>query len=325
MTSSRNSRSSRWKSDDLLLTGLRFAAAVTGAVLLLICGFLVWESIPAVREIGLSRFFGDPSWHPAADASAGTFNLLPMVAGTLAVACGAVVLAAPVGIASAIFGRFYAPVWLSGGYRRIVELLAGIPSVVYGFWGLVTLVPLIARWHPPGPSLLAGVLVLGLMIMPTVALAADSALANVPVAHLHGAAALGLSRWTTVRSVALPAARPALTTGILLQTGRALGETMAVLMVCGNVVQMPGGPFEPVRTLTANIALEMSYAMGSHRGAMFVSGLLLMLLVLLLVIAAEFLARIRRAGSVSDRSVTRDGEPRGVSPRIHPVEENRTR
>jgi phosphate transport system permease protein len=190
-----------------------------------------------------------------------------MLFGTILTALGSVLIAAPLGILSAIFCRFYAPLMLADLYRRLIELLAGIPSVVYGLWGLVVLVPLIGRIEPPGASLIAGILILTIMILPTIALTADSSLANVPAEYIPGAAALGLSRHTTICHIAIPAARSGVFTGIILGTGRALGETMAVLMVCGNVVEIPRGPFEPVRTLTANIALEMAYATGDHRSA----------------------------------------------------------
>lgn len=281
-------------SDRLLIWILRGCGAITGAVVVLIAAFLVSESLPGLRRVGLGRFFGDPSWHPAAVAADGSFNLLPMLWGTLFATAGAVLLAAPLGLLSAIFCRHVAPPVLAGSYRRLIELLAGIPSVVYGFWGLVVLVPLIARIEPPGASLLSGILVLALMILPTVALTADAALESVPRRYLNGAAALGLGRWATLLGVALPAARSGIGTGVILAAGRALGETMAVLMVCGNVVQTPQSFFEPVRTLTANIALEMAYALGDHRAALFVSGLLLLILVTALVLAAEAMSGGRK-------------------------------
>ncbi len=216
-----------------------------------------------------------------------------MLLGSLYVAAGAVLLATPLGIAVALFGRFYAPAVLAQGYRGLMELLAGIPSVVFGFWGLMVIVPAIGRWVPPGASVLAGVLVLALMILPLVALTADAALAKVPVHYLRSATALGVSRWGMIRRIALPVALPGILSGVVLQSGRALGETMAVLMVCGNVVQLPGSWFEPVRTLTANIALEMAYATGTHRTALFVSGLLLLLLTIALVGLAERFRRLR--------------------------------
>lgn len=231
---------------------------------------------------GPAAFMGG-GWHP----TLGRYGLAPMIVATLATSLGAVLLAAPAGVLSAVFVRYYAPASLASFYRRIIELLSGIPSVVYGFWGLVTLVPLIARAHPPGASLLAGVLILALMIMPTVALTADAALAAVPAAHLRGAAALGFSRWGMIRGVALPAARAGILTGLLLAVGRALGETMAMVLVCGNVVRVPASVFDPVRTLTANIALEMAYATGDHRAALYVSGLALLGVVAGLVVAAD--------------------------------------
>lgn len=285
------SRSHR-RADLALLWLFRLAAGVAGGVVVLIVGFLLLEAMPALREIGPARFLTDASWHP----TEGRYDLVPMLVGTLLAAAGGVALAAPLGIGSAIFCHFVAPAAVARLYRRLVELLAGIPSVVYGFWGLVVLVPAIARLQPPGPSLLAGVLVLAIMILPTMALAADAALAAVPGQLIQGAAALGMTPWATLRHVVLPAARRGLLTGGILQTGRALGETMAVLMVCGNVVQTPRSPFEPVRTLTANIALEMAYALSLHRSALFVSGLVLMAIVGGLVVVAELLDRSRVHG-----------------------------
>ncbi|MCG8456028.1 MAG: phosphate ABC transporter permease subunit PstC [Holophagales bacterium] len=270
---------------------LRACAVVSGSVVLWISGFLVIESWPAISEVGAGRLAGDPSWHPAAGAEAGTFGLLPMVAGTVATAAGALVLAAPLALLSAIFCNFQAGALVASLYRRLIEVLAGIPSVVFGFWGLVVLVPLVRRWEPPGPSLLAGILVLAMMVLPTLALTADAAFRAVPSETLRAAAALGLSRTATVFGVLVPACRSGLGTGLLLGTGRALGETMAVVMVCGNVVQVPESVFEPVRTLTANIALEMAYAAGDHRSALFASGLLLTVLVAMLVMAGDGLVR----------------------------------
>jgi phosphate transport system permease protein len=275
--------------DRLLVATLRLCATVAGAVVLLIVVFLVAESLPVLRHVGLMRFFTDADWHPAEKL----YNLTPMLWGTLFATAGAVVLATPLGVLSAVFRHYYAPPILGRWYRRLLELLAGIPSVVYGLWGLVHLVPLIARIHPPGASLLAGILILSIMILPTIALLADASLASVPSEYLRGAAALGLSRWATVRGVALPAAKSGVYTGVILATGRALGETMAVLMVTGNVVQTPSSPFDPIRTLTANIALEMAFALGDHRAALFVSGLLLMGLIVVLVVAAEVVSKER--------------------------------
>lgn len=287
--------------DGLLVAGLRLSAIASGSIVLLILGFLVVEAWPALRpggSIGVSGFVSDPSWHPIEEK----FNLLPMVAASLLAMGGAMVLAVPLGIASALFCAWYAPKGVAAVYRRVLELLAGIPSVVYGFWGLVVLVPLIGRWQPPGASLLAGILILTVMVLPTVALLSEAAIANVPRSTVNGAAALAMGRWSMIRRVVLPAAKSGIATACLLAAGRAIGETMAVLMVCGNVVQLPGlspdGVFDPVRTLTANIALEMGYAFGAHRAALFVTGLILLGVIVALVVAAEWFSGGRIRGEV---------------------------
>jgi phosphate transport system permease protein len=292
MTLSNSNILSRWSIDELLCWILRSTAAIAVAIVLLIVIFLIVEAFPALHHIGLFRFFTDPSWHPAE----GFYNLTPMLWGTLFAMTGSVLIATPLGILSAVFCHYYAPPALARLYRRLIELLAGIPSVVYGFWGLVVLVPLIAEIQPPGPSLLAGILILTIMILPTIALMADASLANVPQQYIRGAAALGLPRWATIRGVVFPAAKSGLFTGVILEIGRAIGETMAILMVCGNVVQIPSSIFDPIRTLTANIALEMAYALGDHRAALFVSGLVLMAMIVALALAAEWISRGRVYG-----------------------------
>ena len=156
--------------DRLLSLTLHGLAAVSGLIVVLILVFVLQESFPVISGVMLSRFVTDGSWHPAAESAEGTFNLLPIAVGTLLSSAGAVILATPLGILSAVFIQFYAPLHLARWYRRMIELLAGIPSVVFGLWGLVVLVPLIARIHPPGPSLFTGIVILTLMILPTVAL-----------------------------------------------------------------------------------------------------------------------------------------------------------
>lgn len=264
---------------DAALARVTGSIALAVAVLLgLVLMLLVREAWPVLEGGGWLRFVAGDGWFPAS----GEFNLLAMLWATLAASGGALLIAVPLGVLSAVFSRFYSPGWLVKPLRRVMVLLAGIPSVVYGLWGLTVVVPLIAQWEPPGASLLGAMLILALMILPTVALTSEAALAAVPAANLQGAAALGLDRKSTVLGVALPAARAGILTGALLAALRALGETMAVLMVAGNVVQTPSSLFDPVRVLTANIALEMPYATGDHRAALFASGLLLMLIVSLL-------------------------------------------
>jgi phosphate transport system permease protein len=276
----------RASTDRLLLATLRVMAASSALIVLLVVLYLVIGAWPALHSVDPLRFFTDAGWHPT-DPEGGSFDLRAMLVGSLAATLGAMLVAGPLGFLSAIFVHFYAPASMRAPYRRMIELLAGIPSVVYGLWGLVALAPLVREIAPPGPSLLTGVLVLALMVVPTVAMLADAALQAVPVAQLQGAAALQFSRLSTLRAVVFPSARSGLGISVVLGTMRAIGETMAVLMVCGNVVRMPDSLFSPIRTLTANIALELGYATDEHRSVLFVSGLVLMTLVLLLVAAQE--------------------------------------
>ena len=280
---------SRSSIDRFVGAGLGVTGAIATLLVITIAGFLARESWPVVKAIGLLRFLTDASWNPTERM----FGLAPMLLASVLTAAGAVLIAAPLGIGSALFSRYYVGHRVARAQRTIVTLMSGIPSVVFGLWGLVVLVPLIGKIAPPGTSLLAAMVVLALMILPTVALTADAALAAVPRDLYNGAAALGMSREATLLQVLLPAARTGIIAGILLALGRALGETMAVLMVAGNVVQVPASLLDPVRTLTANVALEMAYAVGDHRAALFVSGLALTVLVGGLAIASWRLSESR--------------------------------
>lgn len=264
-----------WTWDTLMGAIAQSLAMVSGLILLGMILFLLKESLPLLNQISPWQFLSHPHWQPLN----GEYGVLALLIGSLLVTLGSVLLAVPLALASALFCNDYAPSWLANIHRRALQLLAGIPSVVFGFWGLVTLVPLINQWQPPGASLLAGSLILALMILPTIALVADSAIAQVPLNYRHTASSLGLGRWATLRGAVLPSAQSGILAGIVLGAGRAIGETMAVLMVSGNVVQIPESLFDSMRTLTANIALEMAYATDSHRGALFVSGLLLSLII----------------------------------------------
>ncbi len=265
---SRNDR--RWHR---ILTLLAASLAVLLAFILL---FLLYESWPFLSRL---RFedgpFQNPGWYPLE----GRFGFAPMIFASIAVTLGSILLALPLGLANAVFLEFYASPIIARGFRLLLNLLAGVPSVILGLWGLTRLVPMITQWQPPGASLLAAILVLTLMILPTIALTSASALASVPFDLRAGAAALGLRLNTRILYIMLPAARPGIAAGVLLATARAIGETMAVLMVAGNVVQIPSSLFDPVRVLTANMALEMGYAVGEHRASLFASGLLLTMVV----------------------------------------------
>ncbi len=241
---------------------------------------LVVESLPLLDPFNLWAALTSARWRP----TAGQFGLLPMLAGTLLVSAFAMVIAAPLGVLYSVWLNLYLPRRRAAVLRGIQELFAGIPSVVYGLWGLMVLVPLVNIYAPPGASLFSAILVLALMILPFSALVSDAALQEPVKRHLSGGDALALSRWGTFRHVLWPEARSTIVAGIVLQFGRALGETMAVMMVAGNVVQIPHSLFDPIRTLTANIALEMSYATGTHQTALFMSGLVLLAVTLLLML-----------------------------------------
>jgi phosphate transport system permease protein len=254
-------------------------ALVSGLLTLLVLAYLAQQSLPLLLRTGPQAFVLAARWNP----TAGAFGVLPMLAGTVLLAGGAIAIATPLAVALAVYLNFYAGQVGAASVRRVLELLGGVPGVLYGLWGLCVLVPLIRHVAIPGQSLLAGLVVLTLMILPTVALLAEAAVQSVPRCYTEGAAALGLDRWTTAWRIVLPVARPGIFAGAVLGAGRALGETMAVLMVTGNTVRFPTGLFRPMRALTANIALEMSYAMGDHRRALFVCGLLLLVVVATLV------------------------------------------
>lgn len=264
--------------------------AVSAVVLLiLIIVFLVQQTWPLLASGKLLNFLSAEGWHPLE----GKLGMLPMLWATLASAMGALFIALPLGMAVAIFSLYIAPKFLKSIITLIVNLLAGIPSVVFGLWGLTWLVPLLNEWHAPGASLLAAILVLSVMILPTIAITTRTALAALPASYQQAAACLCLSRTTVIVKILVPAASRGISSGVLLALARALGETMAVLMVAGNVVQTPHSLFDPVRVLTANIALEMAYATDQHRAALFASGLLLMLLVCFTLVCAILMRRRR--------------------------------
>lgn len=286
-TSSVNNSSFLLRADSRLEAVLGITTALAAVIAVLVSAFLLRESWPSLHGTSLRHYLLDDGWNPLE----GKFGLMPMVWASVLVSLGALALAGPLGLGAAIFTCHVAPSFVAAIFRRVIALMAGIPSVVYGFWGLTVVVPLITRLAPPGASLLAGILILAMMILPTVALLCESAIESVPASYLSGAAALGLDKVSTVLYVVVPAVRRTVVASLLLATGRALGETMAVIMVAGNIVQIPHSVFDPVRTLTANIAMEMAYATGTHRASLFVSGLLLAGLVGMLATVALYIQR----------------------------------
>jgi len=269
--------SRRWY-ERIIEKGLFASAAAAILIVLLIGGFVLAEGFPIITGHGAAFLFGR-TWSPLA----GEFGIFPMIMGTFYVTAGALLLGLPVGLACAVYLAEFAPAWFARLIRPAVQLLAGIPSVVYGFFGVVVLVPFImdnlGGW---GFSVLAGALVLALMILPTIISISEDAIRAVPVSYKEGSLSLGATHWQTIKKVLLPTARSGIVASIVLGMGRAIGETMAVIMVVGNVVALPHSILDPVRTLTANVALEMGYAFGDHTRALFATGVVLFMVIILL-------------------------------------------
>jgi len=263
-------------------------SAITGLAVITV--FIFKEGLPIILKVGGGEFFLSSNWKP----SEGHFGIFFMIAGSLAVTAGAMVIGFVFGLGLAIVLTQFSPPKLAGALKPAIELLAGIPSVVYGFVGVVTLVPLIrAHLGGPGLSVLAASVVLGIMVLPTVTSISVDALQAVPRAFWEGSIALGATRWQTTYMVMLKAARSGIVAALILGMGRAVGETMAVIMVAGNPLETPSSILDPVRTLTSNIALEMGYASGEHRQALFATGVTLFVIIMLLNIVALRFSRHR--------------------------------
>ncbi len=255
------------------------AAGISVLAVALICVFLFANGVPAIAQIGLPEFLFGTTWRPANDI----YGIFPMIVGSIYVTAGAILVGVPTGLLCAIFLSRFASGKVAAFLKPGVELLAGIPSVVYGFFGLVVIVPFIRSNMPGnGLSLLAAAVLLGIMILPTIITVAQSALDAVPKKYYEGALALGADHERSVFRVIVPAATSGIMAGIVLGVGRAIGETMAVIMVAGNQTVIPGSIFEGVRTMTANIVLEMGYAADLHRGALVATGVVLFVFILLI-------------------------------------------
>lgn len=254
------------------------AALVSVAAVALICIFLFANGIPAMARIGLPDFLLGSTWKPTSDL----YGIFPMLVGSVYVTAGALVVGVPAGVLTAVYLSQFASGRLSTLLKGGIDLLAGIPSVVYGFFGLMVLVPFIrTEMAGRGLSLLAASVLLGIMILPTVVTVSKNALDAVPESYYQGAVAVGASHERAVFTVVVPAAASSILASVVLGVGRAMGETMAVVMVAGNQPQVPGSVFDGVRTLTANIVLEMGYAADLHRGALIATGVVLFVLVML--------------------------------------------
>lgn len=285
------------------MQGVFFIAACASVLAVaLICVFLFSNGIPAMTEIGIFDFLSGQKWKPTNDI----YGIFPMIVGSIYVTAGAILIGVPIGILTSVFMAKYCPKKIYPILKGATELLVGIPSVVYGFFGLVVLVPLvrdagrtlrsmgIIESAGKGSSILTASILLGIMILPTIIGVTESAICAVPTAYYEGSLALGATHERSVFSVVLPAAKSGVIAGIVLGIGRAIGETMAVIMVAGNQPRLPESILQGVRTLTANIVIEMGYAEGLHREALIATAVVLFVFILIINLAVSLLNR--RAG-----------------------------
>lgn len=255
------------------------AAGFSILAVLLICLFLFANGIPAMHKIGLTNFMFGTKWKPGNDL----YGIFPMIAGSLYVTAGAILTGVPVGLMTAIFLSKFCPKWLHKMLKPTIDLLAGIPSVVYGFFGLMVIVPFVRNvFGGNGSSILTASLLLGMMILPTIISVSETALNAVPQSYYEGSRALGATHERSVFLTMLPAAKSGIMAGIILGIGRAIGETMAVIMVAGNQARLPDSVLKGVRTLTANIVIEMGYATDLHRESLIATGVVLFVFILLI-------------------------------------------
>ena len=254
------------------------SASASFLVLLAIGVFVFAEGLPAFLEVGLGNFLFGTEWRPGI----GQYGILPMIVGSVAVTAGSMILAIPLGIGCAILLAEVAPYRVRQVLRPAVELLVGIPSVVYGLVGMLLVVPLIREIAGTGYSVAAASIVLMAMVLPTIVGISEDSIRAVPSDYKEGALALGATQWQTIWNVLLPAARSGIIAAIILGMGRAIGETMAMIMVIGNSVLIPTSPFSSARTLTGNIAVEITYAAGLHESALFATGVVLFALIVIL-------------------------------------------
>ncbi len=279
----------KYKKEYAVESSIRIIAFSTIAILAVITLFIFSQGMPFFFGHNISDMVLGLVWTP----KEGIFGIFPMIVGSILITIGALAIGVPLGIACAIYLAEFSHKHVRAVLKPTIELLAGIPSVVYGFIGIVVLSPFI-RIHLGGSglSILTASIVLGIMILPTVISVSVDALLAVPHSYKEGSIALGATEWQTIYRVLLPAAKSGILAGVILGMGRAIGETMAVIMISGNAVRLPRGPLDSVRTLTSNIALEMGYAMGDHRSALFASAIILFLFILTLnVIAMSIMKR----------------------------------
>ncbi len=253
--------------------------------LFLIFIFILFEGLPLFHKIGLKNIIMGSKWAP----TKGSFGIFPMIVSSFLVTFGALVIGAPMGLSCAIYLSEYSGKRMKMFLKPALELLAGIPSVVYGFLGVIYIVPLIRNYiGGSGFSLLATSIILGIMILPTIISISFDSLMSVPKTYREGSFAMGATKWQTIYKVIIPAAKSGILASFILGMGRAIGETMAVIMIAGNALRIPTSILDPLRTLTGNIALELAYATGDHRLGLFSTGVVLLVIIMILNYIANF-------------------------------------
>ena len=253
-------------------------ASASFIILAAIAIFTLKEALPAFQQVGFAHLIFGTTWRP----TMGGFGILPMIIGSLAVTLGAMILAIPLGIGCSVLLAEVAPHRVRQLLRPAVEILVGIPSVVYGLVGMLLIVPLVRQIGGSGYSIAAGALVLTAMVLPTIISISEDSIRAVPKRYKEGALALGATHWQTIWHVLIPAARSGILAAIILGIGRAIGEAMAMIMVIGNAVQIPTSPLDPARTLAGGIAVEITYASGLHQSALFAIGVVLFILIMII-------------------------------------------
>ena len=274
------------KSEKIMQAVFFLTACISIISVLLICIFLISNGLPAIKEIGVTNFLFGEIWRP----SSNEFGILPMIVGSFYVTLGALVIGVPIGILTAVFMAYFCPKELYKPLKAAINLMAGIPSVVYGFFGLVVLVPFVRDYIGGyGMGVLTAAILLGIMILPTIVSVSETAIRSVPQYYYEGGLALGASHERSVFFVVLPAAKRGILAAIVLGLGRAVGETMAVIMVAGNQAVLPSSLTSGVRTLTTNIVMEMGYSTGLHREALIGTAVVLFVFVLIINICFSLL------------------------------------
>jgi len=262
------------------------SASISIFAVILICFFLFSQGLPAIAEIGPGNFLLGMTWKPLE----GLYGILPMIVGSIYVTAGAIVIGVPVGLLCAVFMAKFCPSWLYRIFKPAADLLAGIPSIVYGFFGLMVIVPVMQQiFGTSGKGVLTASVMLGIMILPTIISVSESAIRAVPESYYEGALALGATHERSVFRTTLPAAKSGILAGVILGVGRAIGETMAVVMIAGNQPVIPESILSGVRTMTANIVLEMGYASGLHRQALIATAVVLFVFILIINISFSLL------------------------------------